>query len=278
MDILLYAKQNKDSFEMGNVSSNQIHTFDFEGKRYVLKTPLMVGDNLSPFWFMMRNVFRFTFEKQNAHLEEVYATLKTNPHIPVAPLVAADSEAMLYEYIEGNARDADEFPDGADNAYRLGQYVGYNHRIAHINSGIIGAEDVTDFYASMLSHMEECIRTHWNSEDPIDKKVREYFASIKEMRFVSSKYSLMMVDMSADQFLYDGENIVACVDLDAYVIGPVEWELSLLKTQISDWERFRTGYEMYQPMPEFEEASKRFFFLMALNVHWDKQEMEGVLQ
>ena len=87
----------------------------------------------------------------------------------------------------------------------------------------------------------------------------------------------MMVDMCADQFLFDNENIVSCVDLDAYVIGPVEWELSFLKTQVEDWERFVEGYETYQSMPLFEGSSKLFFFLMALNAHWDKQGMENIL-
>ena len=120
-------------------------------------------------------------------------------------------------------------------------------------------------------------KKHWNSDDSIDKRVREFFEELKANQFVSSKYSLMMVDMCADQFLFDNENIVSCVDLDAYVIGPVEWELNFLKIQIEDWERFVEGYETYQSMPQFEDSSKLFFFLMALNEHWDKQEMENVL-
>lgn len=277
MDILSYAKENKSSFQPGGVSSNEIYFFEYNAKKYILKTPLMTGDNLSPFWLMMKHVFSFTFEKQNVHLKEVYHALKENPHIPVAPFVAADSEGMIYEYMEGRPWEEDEFPSGQDNAYRLGQYVGYNHQVAHKNCGILGVEDVTDFYANVLSHMEECIHTQWNSEEPIDREVRHYFETLKESRFTSSKYSLMMVDMCADQFLFEGENIASCVDLDAYVIGPVEWELSFLKTQIADWDRFKEGYETYQSMPEFEESSKLFFFLMALNAHWDKEEMEKLI-
>ena len=60
-DILLYAKKNAASFEKGGVSSNQIHIFTFGGKKYILKTPLMVGDNLSSFWLMMKNIFQLFF-------------------------------------------------------------------------------------------------------------------------------------------------------------------------------------------------------------------------
>lgn len=276
-DILSYAKSNIASFEKGGVSSNEIRIFDYNEKKFVLKTPLMVGDNLSPFWLMMKNVFGFTFEKQNIHLHDLYIALKDNPHIPVVPFVVADNEAMIYEYMEGNSWDEDEFPKGTDNAFKLGQYIGYNHQIAYKNCGITGVEDVTDFYAGVLSHMEKCIQTYWNSEDLVDRKVRDYFETLKEAHFASSKYSLMMVDMCADQFLYDGDNIVSCVDLDAYVIGPVEWELSFLKTQIEDWDKFKEGYETCQSMPSFEELSKLFFFIMALNAHWDKEEMRNLL-
>lgn len=273
-ELLKYAIDNIDSLEAGSVSSNEIHFFVYDGKKYVLKTPLMVGDNLSPFWFMMKNVFHFTIEKQNAGFENVYNSLKDNPHICVAPFIIADEGAMIYEFMEGNCWTEDEFPKGKENAYILGQYVGYNHQISHKNCGIKGIEDVTDFFSIALSHMEECINTHWNSDEIVDKKMRAFFEKLKGRHFESSKYSLIMVDMSADQFFFDGENIDACVDLDAYVIGPVEWELSFLRKQVRDWDRFKEGYETYQRIPPFEEMSDFFYFLMALNSYRNKCEIE----
>lgn len=272
-NILSYAKAHIASFERGGVSSNEIYFFEYGEKKYVLKKPIMVGDRLSPFWIMMKNVFHYTFEKQNAHFEEVYSVLKKNPHILVAPHIVSDEGAMLFERLEGDSWDQDEFPGGKENAYRLGQYVGYNHQVAHENCGILGIEDVTDFFPAAFAHMETCINLHWNSDELIDKKVKQFFETLKERCFKSSKYSLMMVDMCADQFIYRGEDVAACVDLDAYVIGPVEWELSLLKNQIADWNSFKMGYETYQSMPGFEEMSDFFFFLMGLNLYGNKCEM-----
>lgn len=274
MKILTYAKNNIASFEKGSVSSNEIHFFQYDGKRYVLKIPLMAGDKLSPFWLMMKNVFHFTFEKQNVRMQEVYSALKKNPHIPVASFVVGDESAMIYEYMEGKSWVGDDFPQGTENAYRLGQYVGYNHQQAHKYCGILGLEDVTNFFPNALSHIETCINAHWNGEELIDKKVRAFFETLKERYFESSKYSLMMVDMCADQFLYKGEDITACVDLDAYVVGPVEWELSFLREQIEDWNSFKAGYETYQSMPAFEEMADFFFFIMGLNSYGNKCEME----
>lgn len=78
-DILKYAKKNMASFEHRAVSSNEIYAFGYEDKKYILKIPLMVGDKLSPFWLMMKNIFYFTFEKQNKNFNNVYNVLKDNP-------------------------------------------------------------------------------------------------------------------------------------------------------------------------------------------------------
>ncbi|GFN34149.1 hypothetical protein PCURB6_44090 [Paenibacillus curdlanolyticus] len=276
-EIMKYAKEHSAEFECSSVSSNEIRPFEYKGKKYILKLPLMTGDNLSPFWLMMKNIFHFTFEKQNENMEKVYDILRQNPYIKMAPLVAADKDAVIYEHMEGDSWHEDKFPEGKNNAFLLGQFVGYNHRVPHERCGIIGATDVADFFARSISHMEQVIEAHWNGEEEIDKKVRLYFNKLKERTFSNSKYSVIMGDFSADQFLYVDGEIASCIDLDAYVIGPVEWELSFLRRQVSDWDSFKAGYETFQSMPYWESSSEFFYFLMALNPNWDKGEMEASL-
>lgn len=276
-NILNYAKNNLHKLSEIGISSNKIHLFEYNEKKYISKTPLMIGDNLSPFWIMMKNIFSFTFEKQISQLKNLYSTLKENPHIPFAPFVISDKNIMIYEFVEGESFDSDEFPKGDNNAYKLGKFIGYNHQTSHKNCGIIGIEDINNFSQKLFSHMRECIKLHWNTNSLIDKKVNQYFNLLSKNDFTSNKFSLTMIDISADQFLYKKENIICCVDLDAYVIGPVEWELTFLKNQIEDWQSFKSGYETYQPIPEFEKSSKLFLFLMALNSYHDKTEMENFL-
>ena len=127
-NILTFAKENCDSFKVISTSSNEVRKFEFDGKEYVLKTPLMVGDNLSPFWLMMKNIFDFSFEGQNVNFEMTYNLLKTNPHISVVPFIAGDAKTMIFKYVQGDIVDGDDFPEGENNAYKLGQYVGYNHQ------------------------------------------------------------------------------------------------------------------------------------------------------
>ncbi len=272
--LLDHARRHLNELERGRASSNQICYFDYEGSRYVLKKPLMTGEAMSPFWRMMRDVFGWSVQQQAASLGRVYGALRENPHIPPAELVAATDDAMIFRFARGQAREGDAFPDGKDNAYRLGRYVGCNHRVPHAHCGLLGVEDAGDFTEAALASMDRSLSRHWNNGSALDGKLQALYAELWEMRFRSSRYSLIMADMSADQFLYDGDEIGVCVDLDAYVVGPVEWELSFLHRQVRDWDSFRRGYEEYQPMPPFRESEKFFFLLMALNAYRDRREME----
>ncbi|WP_026659005.1 hypothetical protein [Butyrivibrio sp. AC2005] len=273
--ILEYAQRNRASFEMGGVSSNEIRFFTYEGKRYILKTPFMTRDDFSPFWTMMRRVFGYSVREQNASLYNIYSALKDNPHIKVAPIVAANEDASVFEFVEGKSWDNDFFPKGKNNAYTLGQFIGYNHRTKANYSGLLGTSKGDFFFENARRYIEDCISEHWSGNDDADKKVRGYYEQIKDNKLSSCGNSLIMIDICADQFLFSDENIVACVDLDAYVIGPVELELSFLHYQVEDWDEFKAGYETYCEMPSFDEVSKLFFLLMALNSYNNKAEIDG---
>lgn len=210
--ILDYAKSNMASFERGGVSSNEIRFFEYGGKKYVLKSPLMVGDNHSPFWRMMKNLFNFTFEKQYTNFESVYNKLKCNPHIPVSTFVAADKEAMVFGFVEGQSWFQDEFPKGKKNAYRLGQYIGYNHQNSYQNCGVVGDENVGKFFSQVFEHMKTYISDYWNSEEKIDKKVSAFYQLLKEHYFESCKYSYQCGDECYE------EKEVLIQDPDGYLL------------------------------------------------------------
>jgi hypothetical protein len=61
----------------------------------------------------------------------------------------------------------------------------------------------------------------------------------KTMKLPSLGSFLIMTDISANQFLFEVNEITACVDLDVYVIGPREWELALLENYVKDMDCFK---------------------------------------
>jgi fructosamine-3-kinase len=83
-----------------------------------------------------------------------------------------------------------------------------------------------------------------------------------------------MTDISGNQFVYDGQRISGVVDLDAYVIGPREWELSTLEMGITAPAAFRQGYECYRPLPPFAPFRRFYRFWMYLNEPGDGYDAE----
>ena len=274
--LLRYVKDHWTAFEKGGVSSNEVRYFAWEGTEYVLKMPRVTGENQSPFWAMMEGVFQFSFARQMRALPHLDGLLRRNPHIPAAHFAAAGEGMMIFERMAGSPWPRDEFPKGTDNAARLGKYIGFNHQRSYAGCGIVGQTQDEDFFQRAFAHMERTIAAHWSGTGDDDRRMRALYAALQKRGFQSARHTLIMTDMSADQFLFDPEeNLAACVDLDAVVIGPAEWELSFLHSQVADWVAFRAGYETYLPMPRFEETAVFFYFLMALNSYEHKDEINA---
>lgn len=182
-----------------------------------------------------------------------------------------DNDYLIYEQAEGSSYEPDEFPNNYKVAYQLGQYIGYLHNISFETCGLYPNGGTHDFKKRMISTMEELIKKYWND----NAEVKQYFEKAKEMDIPMDTYSLIMPDISANQFLYshDLKNIKANVDLDAYVIGPRELELTVIEMCLSDMDPFIKGYEKYLQIPDMNICRKFYRFWMYLNDPWEKNNL-----
>ncbi len=279
MDIKAYIQENMERFQVLSVSTNKVLAFSYKGKAYIVKKQTLPDDQLSPFWQMMKAVFGSSFQKQRACMKTICGLLEENPHISPARLVLVDeAERMqVFEKMPGEAWEPDEFPDGAGIAYQLGQFIGYHHSRCYEAFELPGT-GIGNLKEKIMRHMEETISFHWNGDDTLDTSVREYFEKLKAADITCGDMSLIMADISANQFLFEGDKITACVDLDAYVLGPKAWELALIQNCVKDMESFKRGYEEYLKFPDMDKAFGFYVFLMALNDIWGKEEMRGFLK
>jgi hypothetical protein len=124
--------------------------------------------------------------------------------------------------------------------------------------------------------MQSLIDTYWKE----DKNVLNYFSRIQECRIAPTTYSLIMPDISANQFVFsqDLNKINAVVDFDAYVIGPREWELSIIELCLSNRKFFKDGYEVYCEMPELSESRDFYRFFSYLCNPWEKKDLQSFLK
>lgn len=277
-DIKAYIRENMEHFEVLSESTNKVLSFSYQGKAYIVKKQSLADDRLSPFWRMMKDVFGSGFQKQRACMKTICGLLEKNPHIPPARLVLADEEIKLqvFEKMLGKGWEPDEFPEGENIACQLGQFIGFHHSRSYEGLVLPGA-GIGNLKEKLVGHMEETVSLYWNSGDALDTNVREYFMKLKAADIVCDDLSLIMADISANQFLFDGDTITACVDLDAYVLGPRAWELALIANCVKDMESFKKGYEEYLTLPDNKEAYDFYVFLMALGDIWGKEEMRRFL-
>jgi hypothetical protein len=279
MDIKAYIQENMEHFQLLSLSTNRVLAFSYGGKAYIAKKQALPDDRLSPFWRMMKDVFGSGFQKQRACMKNICALLEENPHIPPAKLVFAAEEDQLqvFEKMPGKAWEPDEFPKSSGIAYQLGQFIGFNHRRSYEGLGLPGAEE-GKLKEKLISYMERTISSHWNSGSALDTSVREYFSGLKAADIVCGDLTLIMADISANQFLFEGDRITACVDLDAYVLGPKAWELALIQNCVKDMESFKRGYGEYLEYPDITAAYGFYMFLMALGDIWGREEMRRFLE
>ncbi len=278
-DIKEYIQENMEHFQVLSLSTNKVFMFSYNEKAYIAKKQALPDDRLSPFWQMMKDVFGSSFQKQRACMNAVCGLLEENPHIPPAKLVLADEneKMQVFEKMPGEAWEPDEFPEGAGIAFQLGLFIGFNHSRNYEGYNLPGM-GIGNLKEKIIRHMEETIASHWNGGNALDTSVREYFEKLKASDIACGGLSLIMADISANQFLFEGDKITACVDLDAYVLGPIAWELALIQNCAKDMESFKRGYEEYLEYPDMEEESGFYMFLMALNDIWGKEEMRRFLK
>ena len=279
-DMEKYIQTNMEHFRVLSVSTNKVLAFSYKGKEYILKKQALPDDGLSPFWRMMKDVFGSGFQMQRTLMKNICALLGKNPHIPVARLVLVDeAERMqVFEKMAGSAWEPDVFPEGAAIAYQLGLFTGFHHSRSYDNDELPGMGLSGPLKEKIMRHMEDTLSLHWNGEIALDASVRAYFEKLKAMDVSCEDLSLIMADISANQFLFDESVIAACVDLDAYVLGPRAWELALIENCLQDMGSFKRGYEEYLRYPDMEGAEDFYGFLMALNDIWEKGEMKAFLK
>ncbi len=275
-----YIRAHMDQFRVLSVSTNKVLSFAWGGGEYIAKKQVLPDDRPSPFWQMMRDVFGSDFVRQRACMKNISALLGENPHMRSAKLVLADEEERLlvFEKMPGMGWEPDVFPAGVGIAYQLGLFIGFNHFRRYDGIDLPGMGGGSGLKDRLLRHMKDVISLHFSGGDLLDKSVRAYFERLRAMDFACDDLSLIMADISANQFLFEHDRISACVDLDAYVIGPKAWELALIQNCVKDMESFKRGYEQYQEYPDMEKASGFYGFLMALNDIWGKEEMRGFLE
>jgi aminoglycoside phosphotransferase (APT) family kinase protein len=242
-------------------SSNRVYEVTTAvGQRYVVKQPKQIRETISPFWQQMDAIFGINSVTQLATVREVSERLQRQALIPVPQVIhveAAASEVdapfVVVTHLAGAAHEPDEFPSSEALHEQLGQYVGYLHTQPYAGYGNVLMEPLhpqADFLTTMAAMIRQTISRFWTDQAELHRYLDELTTTVEAEALFSSA-NLIMIDISGNQFVYDNQRISGVVDLDTYVIGPREWELSILEMCITEPAAFRRGYECHVSLPTF---------------------------
>ena len=241
--------------------SNRLYAIETgSGGRYVVKMPKAVRERVSPFWQQMAAIYGIDRVTQLTALPAVVERLQQQPIIPVPQVIQVaaaqgvpDAAYAIVTQLTGVVHEPDEFPASADIHDQLGQYVGYLHRQSYAGYGNVSAAQLApkaSFKAALVANMHRTVTTFWRDEPALHTQIEQIRALVDPDALFSTA-ALIMIDISANQFVYQNDQISGVVDLDAYVIGPREWELAILELCITDPVAFRQGYERHSTLPSF---------------------------
>lgn len=265
-------------------SSNQVYgVTTAAGRGYVVKQPKQVREAISPFWQQMDALFGINSVTQLATVRRVSERLHQQTIIPVPQVIHVEADAggldapfVVLTHLAGTAHEPDEFPPGEALHYQLGQFIGYLHAQPYAGFGNVLMAPLrpqADFLPMMITAMRQTIQRFWIDCPPLHEYLNK-LAATTDADAIFSSAALLMTDISGNQFVYDQQRISGVVDLDAYVIGPREWELSTLELGITAPDVFRRGYESYVALPTFAPFRPFYRFWMYLNEPGDGYDPE----
>lgn len=267
---------NIEKFETISVSTNRVYRFQLENDKYILKINNISSDELSPFWRGIKMVFASDFDIQRENIEDTLLRLN-NPHIKTAQLIFKSDRYrfQLFSEAEGLFFKPDEFPNDYNIEYQLGKFIGFIHSKKYDYFGNQKIHFHTGFKEKMLSVMLENINRYWSESI----EVRDYFTKISCLNIAPDSYSIIMADISANQFIFNENmtSINAVIDFDGYVFGPREWELSVLEMCLKDGKAFKKGYEEYMVFPDMNEYRDFYRFFMFLCEIWEKPALKSFM-
>ena len=188
----------------------------------------------------------------------------SNDHIKIAEPVYADMEKNyhMYKEISGRKYEPDIFPDNKNILLQLGRFIGYLHKKEYRGFGAAGNHTGKNFKSVLSKTYEFLIAEYWNSNE----EIKGFFKKITETELNPNSFSLIMPDISANQFVFsdDMEKINGLIDLDAYVIGPRELELAILELCMpsqNSAQYFKQGYEEFGRLPDIRSCRAAYRFL-----------------
>jgi hypothetical protein len=220
--------------------------------------------NSSPFWQVMQRLFGLDLPSAFACYPQLHASLDKMTRLPIPELVASAAEQgdapayALHRALSGETLMQSQLND--QMVLQLAEQLAQLHQQALPSWGMVSAQQFSS------SAWPERLRTTLEAMCANQPEALRCLESIRaELDALKpSEFCWVMMDNRWDQYLTDGKQITALVDLDAFVIAPRELELVLLEYQLSPQQAmlFKQGYQAHLAWPDLSTLRSSYRLLL----------------
>ena len=125
---------------------------------------------------------------------------------------------------------------------------------------------VSEYPQRLADTLQELAR-RWGAHDADVQEALPDMLSRARQLPTPEAIAWIMPDLSPTQFLVDGDDIAGLVDIESYVRGPIELELTALEFRLQHVDAFRQGYEQHRELPSIAHCRDVYRFLIFVMYH-----------
>jgi Ser/Thr protein kinase RdoA (MazF antagonist) len=247
-------------------NSNYVYRCSGPSGQVAVRAPRVDERTSYPFWQQMQRVFGLSFPMSAAQFATVTSAVN-GAGLSAPRLVAAvDWEGravFVTTWMSGDSWEPDQFPALPEVHRMLGRFLATMHERTYRGYGSVGAplRSPGSYYKAAIASVRRELEAH---QRPEGGRLLATMTAC-DPAAVATCFALVMPDIAANQFLFTESGIAGVVDLDAYVVGPVELELTIAEWCLTDHRSFADGYSSVRSFPRFAEFRAFHRALMLVN-------------
>lgn len=219
---------------------------------------------VSSFWQGINSLFAMSFPACLADMAAIYQRVQTISPLMVPEHIASDfaepASYVLVRLIAGDDVNADAISD--QMVQNLAHHISDCHRHQSATWGTLLTPHFSeDQWSTRLQYTLQQLAASQTIPQTILQEALQQAAKINHTDYVP-----IMLDLRWDQFLYQKSELLAIVDLDAFVTGPRALELVLLEYLLDESQAaiFKQRYELNHVIPNLTEVRTAYRLLLFL--------------
>lgn len=264
----------------GRDSTNDVFLVNTGNGNFILKILKDVYSNCSVFWRGMSDLFEANHEATFHNLKNLSEYLNKLGVVKVPKIIKTEASFqnpiqkpyMILEFMQGKpipheSEISNEFAGSADAAYQLGELLSKTHAQKFNYFGNIAGkgQPLSKFPEKFKESIKKLASTRKALQDPGIQQMLPYFLKQAEQLPAPKSTGLIMLDLWPSQFLASDYDYSALIDIESYVVGPIELELVIVELWLGKHDKFKEAYtNKGAKWPDFEEQRELYRFFLYL--------------